>query len=138
MPINSRRKGQSGEREVVHILEDQLGIKTTRNLDQWRDGGADLVGLEPWVVEIKRAKAPNLKSWWEQAVRQAEGKGIPCLWYRIDRHYWRVVIPLSVLAPWVFAVAGTGKPPVDLIWTAEISPEAFCMFHRENMEQKDD
>ena len=38
MPINSRAKGQSGEREAAKIWFDLTGIKLERNLDQWRSG----------------------------------------------------------------------------------------------------
>ena len=38
----SRRKGASGEREFAAALDDLLGIRLTRNLEQSRGGGHDL------------------------------------------------------------------------------------------------
>jgi len=126
MPINSRTKGQSGEREVIQILREELGIDATRNLDQWRDGGSDVLGLNGWSVEVKRAKTPLIKQWWEQTCRQTGDHQFPCLWYRIDRKYWRVVIPIYAITP-EFHISN------DLEWTAEISPEAFCALVRESL-----
>ena len=66
MPINSRNKGSAAEREVGKIIYDLLGIKVERNLDQWRSGGYDLVGLDKVALEVKRAKKPLLNAWWKQ------------------------------------------------------------------------
>jgi Holliday junction resolvase len=127
MPINSRKKGQVGEREVIHILREELGLDASRNLDQWRDGGSDVLGLNGWSIEVKRAKAPLLKQWWEQTCRQTGDHEFPCLWYRLDRRDWRVVVPL-------YAVNDEFRgQPSDLEWTAELSPAAFCMLVRESL-----
>jgi Holliday junction resolvase len=126
MPINSRKKGQVGEREVIHILREELGIEATRNLDQWRDGGSDVLGLNGWSIEVKRAKSPLIKQWWEQTCRQTGDHQLPCLWYRIDRKYWRVVIP-------IYAISREFHISNDLEWTAEITPEAFCALVRESL-----
>jgi len=126
MPINSRAKGKNGELEVVHILREELGIEATRNLDQWRDGGSDILGLNSWAIEVKRAKTPLIKQWWEQAVRQAGASKFPALWYRLDRKYWRVVVPLH-------AITLDVGYSLDLAWTAEITPEAFCAIVREEI-----
>ena len=130
MPINSRTKGKNGELEVVHILREELGIEATRNLDQWRDGGSDILGLDGWAIEVKRAKTSQLKSWWEQTVRQAGTTKFPVLWYRLDRKYWRVVIPLH-------AITLDFGHNLDLEWTAEISPDAFCALVREGISERE-
>jgi len=130
MPINSRQKGKSGELEVVHLLREELGLETTRNLDQWRDGGSDILGVEGWAIEVKRAKTPNIKSWWEQAVRQAGDVKSPALWYRLDRKYWRVVIPLH-------NVSDLFDPNWDLEWTVEITPKVFCAIVREDISERE-
>lgn len=130
MPINSRTKGQSGEREVIHILREELGIEATRNLDQWRDGGSDILGLDGWAIEVKRAKQPLLKSWWEQTVRQAGTTKSPVLWYRLDRRYWRVIVPLH-------SITRDFGHNLDLAWTAEITPEAFCALVREEISERE-
>lgn len=128
MPINSRQKGKNGELEVVHILREELGLETTRNLDQWRDGGSDILGVEGWAIEVKRAKTPQLKNWWEQTVKQAGISSFPCLWYRLDRKYWRVVVPLH-------AITKDFGYNVDLEWTVEMTPNVFCAIVREHISE---
>ena len=127
--INSRAKGKSGELEVVHILRDELGLGATRNLDQWRDGGSDILGVDGWAIEVKRAKTSQLQSWWDQAVRQAGDSKIPSLWYRLDRRYWRVVIPL-------YAITHDFGKNLSLEWTVETTPEVFCALVRECISEK--
>lgn len=127
MPINSRQKGAAAERDVANILKDHLGIEVKRNLDQWRSGGYDLVGVEGFAIEVKIAKTPLINQWWEQAKTQAADAGlIPALFWRVDRKPWRVVVPLYALNN-TLTLADCWK------WTAEISPEAFCMLARENV-----
>jgi hypothetical protein len=89
--INSRTKGRAGEQEVARILRDELGLEVHRNwLFQAAEGGADLVGVPGWSIEIKRQKQLLLGDWWSQTVRQAERSGDkPILIYRLDRHPWR-------------------------------------------------
>lgn len=95
-PINSRAKGKAGELEVAALLRDALGVDATRNLVQSREGGADLLGLPGWAVEVKRAKeSSQIAQWWDQACRQAERSGCrPVLFYRLDRRKWQVVVAL--------------------------------------------
>jgi Holliday junction resolvase len=126
MPINSRKKGQVGEREVIHILREELGIDATRNLDQWRDGGSDVLGLDGWSIEVKRAKSPLIRQWWEQTCRQTGDGQKPVLFYRLDRRDWRVVVP-------IYAITADFHPSNDLDWTAEITPEVFCALVRESL-----
>jgi Holliday junction resolvase len=128
--INSRQKGASGEREVVHILREELGLEATRNLDQWRAGGHDILGLDGWAIEVKRAKTPRLQEWWEQTVRQAGTSKSPVLWYRLDRKYWRVIVPLH-------SITRDFGHNLELAWTAEITPEAFCALVREEISERE-
>ena len=125
MAINSRNKGAAGEREVAKIIDDLLGIKVQRNLDQWRSGGFDLDGLEGWAIEVKRAKKPLLAQWWAQTLAQAEQADLrPVLWYRLDNQKWRVVLPLKLLCAGLEYSGG-------LEYTAEITPEGFACLYRE-------
>jgi len=39
MGKSQRTKGASFERDIVHVLQDALGIQVERNLNQTRDGG---------------------------------------------------------------------------------------------------
>lgn len=97
--INSRSKGRSGEQEVARLLRDQLGLEIHRNWVQQasNEGGADIVGVPSWSLEVKRAKAYSNK-WFEQATNQAidatkaqsEFERInPVLLYRLDRQQWK-------------------------------------------------
>lgn len=128
MPINSRTKGASAERDVAQILRNELGIETKRNLEQWRSGGSDILGVPGFAIEVKRAAKPLLNQWWAQTVRQAEElKELPCLWWRLDRQPWRVKVPL-------WAICADAHPSYEMEWTADITPEAFCMIVRERMD----
>jgi hypothetical protein len=53
---NNRRRGQSGERELVQLCRDDLGIDHEgRRLGQERDGGHD-VDIGPLRAQVKRRK----------------------------------------------------------------------------------
>lgn len=125
MPINSRNKGKSGEAEVIKIIHGELGIKCCRNLDQVRNGGHDILGLDGWAIEVKRAKKPLLAQWWTQTVEQAEQGGLhPVLWYKLDYQKWRVVVPLNRICDGLDYSGG-------LEYTAEMSPQGFACLYRE-------
>jgi hypothetical protein len=104
MSINSRAKGRQAEQEVARILSDHLGIKLTRNWQQQAaQGGADLIGLDDWAIEIKHCKQ-YLNAWWQQAETQAEAiKAKPVLIYRItganrglpELHKWQAEVRAS-------------------------------------------
>lgn len=104
--INSRAKGQTGEREVADML-NAIVFKVTgvygdfkRNLQQTQDGGFDLFSEKyPYfAIEVKRVEQLTpavLDKFWEQARRQATRPGwgralLPILIYRKNRSPWRV------------------------------------------------
>lgn len=132
MSINSRAKGAAGEREFCRVLGDLLGDALVeplkRNLEQTRNGGHDILGLEGFALEIKRykrVKDGDIKKFWEQACEQAErAGGYPALAYREDLQSWRVRIPMEVLKE---GMSSTW----ELDYTAELSVEAFAMVVRE-------
>ena len=99
MGNHSRDKGARGEREVARLLAEELGTAVVRNLAQAREGGADLLGVGGFAVEVKRARraTPGLvRAWWAQAEAQAETAGkVPALLYREDRQAWQAVVPLA-------------------------------------------
>ena len=114
MRINSRSKGAAGEREFAGVIDDHLGIRLIRNLEQSRSGGHDLVihpdesgpvvdVIEKLAIEVKRyGKVTDglLNGWWKQAEAQAQAIGkVPALAYRGNREAWRVVLPLSWIVP---------------------------------------
>lgn len=104
--INSRAKGKSGERELIgelkKLLPEEMSSELTRNLDQTRDGGHDILGLEGWALEVKRyaqVLPADLDRFWEQAVEQAARNdgSRPALCFREDRRDWKTVIHVSEL-----------------------------------------
>ena len=119
----NRRRGCNSERELAKLLFDRLGVAVSRNLQQTRDGGYDLL-LTGWSLEVKRATRPRLADWWRQTVQQAEQARLkPALAYRLDRRPWRVVVALADVMP-----AAGGQSP-DL--TAELCIDGFALLVRE-------
>lgn len=131
--INSRAKGAQGEREFCKALGEYLGDALVeplkRNLEQTRNGGHDILGLEGWALEIKRykvVKESDIKAFWEQAVEQAKRAGAtPVLAYREDFQSWRVRIP------WGFMMDDEWDEDVD--FTLEMSIKAFASIIREQL-----
>lgn len=114
--INSRTKGKTAERELANLLGHRLGLSLERNLDQWRSGGFDLLGLPGVALEVKRCETVALKQWWNQTLSQAGRDLIPVLAYRQSRKPWAFVVPLSWL---------TGEDlPNDT--TATLDLDGFC------------
>lgn len=126
---SSRQKGKRGELEAAALLRDLLGAAVTRNLGQARDGGQDLIGIEGWSVEVKRAAKPRLGEWWAQAVGQATNNGVaPALLYRVDRQPWRVVLAVADAVP-----GFEGQARDEVTWTLETSLEVFAALVREGL-----
>lgn len=108
MGINVRTKGHGGEREIAQLLREHLGIIVERNVDQVRDGGADIISVRPFAIEIKRQQQLSIKRWLAQAVRQTTKKNpVPVLMFRQDRQPWRVIFPLNVVARKKYRVDGS-------------------------------
>lgn len=125
MSALQRNKGAGGERELARLLTDRLGCLVTRNLQQARAGGHDLL-LPGWSLEVKRAARPRLADWWLQTVTQAETARLkPALAYRLDRRPWRVVVALADLLP----TAG-GQ---SALLTAELCLDGFALLVRETL-----
>lgn len=108
MAINSRSKGQRGEREVRDILQkvmDEVAFEkkmlyspeVKRNLMQTMEGGHDLVGIPGLAVEVKFCENPQVDRWWEQTLEQSHRIGcLPVLIYRKTRSKWQVVMLASL------------------------------------------
>lgn len=98
-PLNSRRKGANGERELAAFLADR-GVEARRG--QQFKGGAD----SPDVVcptfphvhfEAKRVEAGNPYNWLAQAQRDGgEGK-LHIVAHRKNHKEWIAVMPLDQL-----------------------------------------
>lgn len=126
MSASQRRKGKAGELELARLLRDLLGADVARNLEQTRQGGADLLGLPGWAVEVKRAARARLSDWWLQTCSQAEASGQrPALFYRLDRQPWRCVVALRHVA--------TGFENASLRLRLETDVEVFAALVRESL-----
>jgi hypothetical protein len=88
MPINSRAKGASYEREVG----DELGL--VRQLDQCRDGGGDLEHPQLAIECKRRARVVNVPKAMAQAEASARGR-VPVVIHRVDRAESLVTMRLS-------------------------------------------
>jgi hypothetical protein len=136
MAINSRSKGQRGERMVAESLNVIcqrvcLGFgypiyKLTRNLVQSRNGGHDLVGLDWIAIEVKwYRESQHLEKWWAQAVKQGEAVNAePVLIWKNNGTKWRVRM-------WGRLELEPGRRlrvPVDISW------ETFCAWFEKRLE----
>jgi hypothetical protein len=129
--VNSRAKGAQFERWCATELEDQLGIKFRRNLEQYQEADhGDLLPERgsnfPFSIECKRYKQGDgmRPDWWGQAKRAADKVGkLPCVIYKFDRRDVRVVVPLH-------AVMGE---TADNGFVTVMDFEAFCYLCREMM-----
>lgn len=101
--MNSRAKGQRGERELCALLSDRLGIDLARNLDQCRSGGAD-IELPGYAIEVKRGER-FLSKWIDQAIAQAGADRVPVLAWRSNRKPWRIMV-LSDIETFADSITG--------------------------------
>lgn len=98
--INGRAKGAAGEREFCRWLQKVLDLDETptRNLEQTREGGADILGVEPFVFEIKRCEGLKKQDWWLQVKAASTGEDdVPVVAYRQNRQPWRFLISANYL-----------------------------------------
>jgi Holliday junction resolvase len=115
----SRNKGQVGERELLKLLGEELGVELSRNLLQTRESGADCLGIRGFAVEVKRQERLCLPAWWRQAVKQGEMHGAePILAFRQNRQPWRFLLKTQ-----------TGYREENLIGAAEHIREKWaCLY----------
>ena len=100
----SRTKGHNFERLICNkinakMVESDLPYEVSRNLDQTRDGGSDIVGLHNYTIECKRyAKGCRpQKAWWDQVVKSADNT-IPLLIYKFGRKQIEVQFPVMLFS----------------------------------------
>ena len=93
MSASQRRKGMVAERELCHLLSDELGFVVKRNVDQARKGGADCIEIPGYAIECKRQEKLNRNAWWKQALEQADKCGMePLVFFRQSRQPWRALM----------------------------------------------
>ena len=94
MKINSRGKGATGEREFCKWLQENLKLDflPQRNLDQVREGGADIIDVLPFSFEVKRCQGLDLRGWWRQVVIASSDEQIPVVAFRQNNMQWKFLI----------------------------------------------
>ena len=97
--MNSKRKGNDGEREFLQHLKNR-GIDAQRN-DQMFKSGKDnpdisaKIGGRAIHFEVKRTERFRLYEALEQAKRDADGRRMPVVAHRMNRKPWVVVLTLE-------------------------------------------
>jgi len=89
---HSRNKGAQGERDVLGVFL-KAGFAGTRGFQSGGQGGGDLTGDMPDVIEVKRTAGPvRFWAWVEQASSAAASWALVL---RRDRGEWLTVIPFT-------------------------------------------
>jgi hypothetical protein len=96
MSASERRKGADGELEVVKMARAH-GWPASRNLDQPRDGGSDILGIPATCVEVKRCERADVWAWWRQVTDDAKPGEIPVVAFRRSGSQWLAVVELDEL-----------------------------------------
>lgn len=112
MPINSRRKGKTGELELCVTLRTMFGWSARRSAQYCGDAGDSDVIVEEHpglFVECKRVQALNLEKAMSLAKEQAKGK-LPIVCHRKDRSEWLVTCRMEDLLK-LAAMLGSSTQP---------------------------
>ena len=131
--VNSRDKGTRGEYAVIKLIEELLGIKLKRDVEQYRQADrGDLILAEdadwPFCVEVKTYSSSSLSvthrpAWWQQVEKASAAHGlIPVLFYKYDRYEWRVVLKANTVS---FALGGTLDHDDDILLTTDVDGFAY-------------
>ena len=132
---NSRNKGLRFELQVAHLIDDELGIKLYRDLEQTRTADhGDLISSDPswpFVIECKRYAKGYLPkdgkdSWWQQVCTASTlVRKIPILVYKFDRLPIRVRVPISFVQ--------LLKGEHDFRYYTDMDFPTFCYLAREQL-----
>ncbi len=98
--INSRSKGAAGEREFCRWVKDTLELSylPKRNLEQVREGGADVMDVPPFCFEVKRCQTLALRQWWIQVKKSVtDFNPVPIVAYRSNNQPWRFLISANYI-----------------------------------------
>ena len=97
MAVNSKRKGDAGERELAKKL-NEYGFSTRRSVQyngKADDGKADLVNLPGIHIECKRVERLNVSEAMTQAINDAKGGELPTVFHRKNREGWLLTMRLD-------------------------------------------
>ena len=97
MPINSRQKGATGERELAKYLREH-GYNARRGQQySGANGDADVIGLPGFHIEVKRTERFEVYKALTQAQNDAKMDEIPLVCHRKNRGQWIAVLSLKDL-----------------------------------------
>ena len=101
--MNSKRKGNAGERELASLLKE-AGYDARRGL-QFQSGQveADVVGIPGIHIEVKRVEKLNIHNAMAQSIRDAKDDEKPVVAHRMNRHPWLVTM---LLEDWLEIIGG--------------------------------
>ena len=126
---NSRNKGLRFELQVASLLDDELGIKLHRDLEQTRTADhGDLISSDPswpFCIECKRYAKGYLPKdeWWQQVCIASDlVRKIPILVYKFDR------LPIRVRVPIAFVQL---EKTYDKRYVTDLDLPTFCYLARE-------
>ena len=97
MPINSKQKGNTGEREFAKLLQ-KYGYKARRGQQfSGANGDPDVVtDLEGFHFEVKRVERLNIYDAVDQSKRDARDGEKPIVAHRKNRREWLITMPADV------------------------------------------
>lgn len=94
MPINSKRKGAKGERELAGKLKE-YGYNCRRGQQYNGLEGEDVVGLDYIHIESKRVERLDLYGAMYQAKRDSKDNQLPAVFHRKNNYKWLVTMELE-------------------------------------------
>ena len=91
--MNSKQKGKRGELEVAKILQKH-GYDARRTAQYCGNTGeaADVIGLDGFHIEVKRAEATKIWDWIAQAEMDHRADTVPIVVFRKNGESWKVVL----------------------------------------------
>lgn len=92
MAINSKAKGNKGEREFSNLCKE-FGYNTRRSQQySGANHDADVVGIDGLHLEVKRVEQLNVSKAMQQAIRDKREGDIPVVAHRKNREEWLITL----------------------------------------------
>lgn len=95
-PVNGRRKGKTGELEVMAILREHWP-EARRNLEQHTDDKRDALGVNGVHFQIRRKESLRLWEALRDTAEEAAEHDLPVLVFRRNRSKWYAALELDEL-----------------------------------------
>ena len=90
--INSRNKGNVGEREFARLCREHGYTGARRGQQHSGIEGKDVIGLHGIHIEVKRVERLNMENALNQSIRDAKEEEIPIVAHRKNRGKWMVTM----------------------------------------------